>query len=57
MDCDHLYNFQSPFDRRFHIKFKENWPRVFKDMDGRRMTDDELQVITIAHPEPLAQVC
>ena len=45
------------------MKFEENWPRGFKGevvqrclrtSDGR--TDDELQVITIAHPEPLAQV-
>ena len=56
--------FQSPFNRRLHTKFEEIWPRVseeksFKGVDGRTngQTDDgRWRVITIAHPEPLAQV-
>ena len=31
------------------MKFKENWPSGFREDDGQ-------QVITIAHPEPLAQL-
>ena len=41
------------------MKFEENWPRGFirevVQMCGRR-TDDGRQVVTIAHPEPLAEV-
>ena len=45
------------------MKLEENWPRGFRGevvqrcgqtMDGQ--TDDRLGVITIAHPELLAQV-
>ena len=59
-------NFQSPFNTRLHIKFEEIWPWGFRvevvqrcdRTDGRmdRHTDDRRKVITIAHPEPLAQV-
>ena len=46
------------------MQFEENWPRgfrgeVFKGVYGRtdrRMAGDRRQVITITHPEPLAQV-
>ena len=46
------------------MKFQENWPRGFRGkivrMCGRttdgRTADDGQQVITIAHPEPSAQV-
>ena len=58
-------NFQSPFNTRLHIKFEEIWPRGFREvvqrceqtdrrMDGQM--DDRRRVITIAHPEPLAQL-
>ena len=59
-------NFQSLFNTRLHIKFEEIWLRGFRGevvqrcermdrpMDG--WTDDGWRVITIAHPEPLAQV-
>ena len=56
-------NFQSPFNRRLHMKFEEICPRGFKGEvvqrrscskvftdDGR--TGDGWRVITIAHPEP-----
>ena len=58
--------FQSPFDRRLHTKFKENWPRGFRGEVNQRYeqttegrTDDGRRrgVLTIANPEPLAQVC
>ena len=49
-------NFQSPFDRRLHVKIEENWPRVTEEKSfkvvGGRTDDDGRQVITIAHPEP-----
>ena len=55
--------FQSPFNTRLHIKFEELWLRGVigtvvqrcERTDGQtdRRTDG---VITIAHPEPLAQV-
>ena len=42
------------------MKFEENWPRGFRgevvQLCGRMM-DNGQQVITIAHPEPLSQVC
>ena len=55
-------NFQSLFNTRLHIKFEEIWPRGFRGevvqmcerTDGQ--TDVGRRVITIAHPEPLAQV-
>ena len=55
-------NFQSPFNTRLHIKFEENWPRGFRGeviqrcerMDRR--TTDGRRLITIAHPETLAQM-
>ena len=53
--------FQSPFNTRLRIKLEEIWPRgfraeVFKGVNGQ--TDNgRWAVITIAHPEPLAQVC
>ena len=41
------------------MTFEENWPRNFRgdviQMCGK-MGDDRQQVITIAHPEPSAQV-
>ena len=55
-------NIPSPFNTRLHIKFEEIWPRGFRgevvQMCGRtdRWTDNRRRVITIAHPEPLAQV-
>ena len=62
--------FQSPFNTRLHIKFKEIWSSGFRGevvqrcdrTDGQTdrqtvgQTDDGRRVITIAHPEPLAQV-
>ena len=59
-DRDHLYNFSIPLNTRLHVKFeKKNDPGVseeksFKDVDAR--TDDGRRVITIAHPEPSAQM-
>ena len=47
-----------PFERRFHMKFEENWSRDFRAghskvwTDGRKLDDKS---ITIAHPEPSAQ--
>ena len=42
------------------MKFEENWPRVSEEklLEGmdERWTDDKWQVVTIAHPEPSAQV-
>ena len=46
------------------MKFEKNWLRGFRGdvvqrylrTDGRPTADDGQQVITIAHPEPLAQV-
>ena len=51
-------NFQSPFNTRLHIKFEEIWHRGFRKEVVQRCgrTDDGRRVITIAHPEPLAQV-
>ena len=51
-------NIQSPFNTRVHIKFEEIWPRGFRGevVQRCRGTDDGWRVITIAHPEPLAQV-
>ena len=54
--------FQSPFNTRLHMKFEEIWPKGFREevvqmcegTDG--WTDDGWGVITIAHPEPLAQI-
>ena len=59
-DRDHLYKpFQSPIKRRLQEKLEEICPgrseeNLFKDVDRR--TDDGRRVITIAHPEPSAQV-
>ena len=55
--------FQFPFNTRLHIKFEEIWPWGFRGevvqmcerMD--RWNDDGWRVITIAHLEPLVQVC
>ena len=59
--------FQPPFNTRLHMKFEEIWPRGFRGeviqrykrtdgwTDGRRM-DDGRGVITIAHPDPSAQM-
>ena len=55
-------NFQSPFNPRLNIKFEEIWARGFRGeviqrcerTDGQ--TDNGRREITIAHPEPLAQV-
>ena len=56
-------NFIPHFKRRFHMKFEENYHKGFRGevpqrcrwtMDGQRTTGDGRQVITIAHPEPLA---
>ena len=56
-------NFQSPFTTRLHMKLKEIWPRGFRgevvqmcEWTDRQTTDDARGVITIAHPEPSAQV-
>ena len=44
------------------MKFEENWHKGFREEVVQRclltvkLTDDRGQVITIAHPEPLAQV-
>ena len=46
------------------MKFEENWPmgfeeKSFKGVDGQtdvRRTDDRRGMITIAHPEPSAQI-
>ena len=39
------------------MMFKENWPRGFREVVQRcGQMDDGRQVISIAHPEPLAQV-
>ena len=41
------------------MKFEENWPRGFRGevvQRGYGRTDNGRQVITIAHPEPFAQV-
>ena len=51
--------FQSPFNTRLHMKSEEIWPRVseeksFKGVKG--WTDDGNGTITIANPEPSAQV-
>ena len=41
-------NFQSPFDRRLHIKFEENWPSGFrgevcsKVWTNRRVDDERM---------------
>ena len=50
-------NFQSPLNKRRHMKLEENWPRVsenklFKGVNGQQM--DRWQIITIhvAHSEP-----
>ena len=62
-DHDHLYKLSMPFRQKdLH---EENWPKVFRGvklfkgvnewMDNKQM-DNGQQVITIAHPEPLAQV-
>ena len=48
MDRDHLYKFQSSFNRRLHMRFEENWPRGFRGevvqtcgrTDGRRTASD-----------------
>ena len=51
-------NFQSSFNTRLHIMFEEIWPRGFRGEVVQRCerTDNGRRVITIAHPEPLAQV-
>ena len=50
-------NFQSPFNIRLHMKFKEIWPRGFRGEDVQMCEwTDGREVITIAHPEPSAQV-
>ena len=55
-------NFKSPIKRRLHEKFEANWPggsedKLFKSVDGQRTMERlRRRVITIAHPEPLAQV-
>ena len=47
-----------PFDRWLHMKFQENWPRGFREeSQGCGQMDNGLEVITIAYPEPSAQVC
>ena len=40
------------------MKFEENWPEVFREEVIQRcgQMKNGRQVITIAHPEPLAQV-
>ena len=53
--------FQSPFNSRLYMKFKKIGTGVsekfFKGVEGRMTTDDNgRQVITIAHPEPSAQM-
>ena len=48
--------FQSPFNVRLHIKFREIWPRGFREVVQRCEQMDGRSMITIAHPEPLAQV-
>ena len=52
-----------PFNKRLHIKFEEIWPRGFRgeavqrcERTDRQTTDGGRRVITIAHPEALAQV-
>ena len=51
-------NVQFPINTRLHIRFEEIWPRVSEEKcerkDGRM--DHGWRVITIALPEPLAQV-
>ena len=42
-------------NKSLHVKFEENWPRSFR-AEAFQMIDDRWQVITRAHPEPLAQV-
>ena len=51
-------NFRSHFNTRLHMKFEEIWPRGFRGEVVQRCerTDDGQGVITIAHPEPSAQV-
>ena len=51
-------NFQSPFNTRLHIKFEKIWLRGFTEEVVQRCErmDDGRRMITIAHPEPLAQV-
>ena len=54
--------FQSPFDTRLYMKFEEILPRGFRgevvQMHERTegQMDEGRRVITIAHPEPLAQM-
>ena len=46
------FNIQSPFNRKLHMKFEENWPRGFRGGRSKVWKDDDRwQVITIAHPE------
>ena len=59
-------NFRFPFNRMLRIKFEENWYRGFRGDHSKvwtdrwtngRLTDNYgRQVITIAYPEPSAQV-
>ena len=49
--------FQSPFNTRLHMKFEEIWPWVFREVVQRcEQTDGRTRVITMAQPEPSAQV-
>ena len=54
MDCDHLYKFLTPLYKKAPCEIK--WHRGFREAAQRCEQMDGRQVITIAHPEPVAQV-
>ena len=53
-------NFQFPFNTRLYMKFEEIWPGVSDEKSFKGVNEQTdgrgPGLITIAHPEPLAQV-
>ena len=45
-------NFQSPFNKRLHMKFEENWPRGFRgevvQRCGRMMDDGQMMTAQVS---------
>ena len=54
MDHDHLYKCSTPFNRRLHVKFKENWLRGFRGGRSKVWTDNGRPFVQMFNP-PLTE--